>query len=523
MKRALPLLLALGIAAALAAGVAERRGAAAETGSATATLVPPSGPTAGIRLVEVEGRLLLCVNDVAGGLGGSVELDPQTRSFELKLKGHSAVFGVETPIAVVDTRLVNLPAPVVGEGSAAYADPDFFVRVVGPMLGASVAWDRATRTLTTRKTEVPEVVVEASVADFEATTKVVLRLPELYPYRVEKGEEGLVLRFQGVRLVATPAERLLDDKRVARLLIRGGDVVVTFREKGLSSNVYNLTSPARVVVDAARPSAPAPLDSPPAAGTPPAAAVPGPAPRVEPKTIVLDPGHGGTEEGAKGPTGLLEKEVSLAIVRAAKEALVKRGYRVVTTRDSDVTVGLDDRAAQSNAVRADAFLSIHCNASRSSGANGTEVYYLSLDASDRAAAGVAETENRPSGEPTPTPSAETNAALRDLELILWDLAQNQHLAASSKLAEIVQADFNRLLGVATRGVKQAPFKVLIGVNAPAVLVEVAFISNADEEKKLASEEFRKQVADTLAGSLDTYFRTADGTAPIPAAPTPALR
>lgn len=522
MKRAFPLLVALAVGAALSAALAARPGAATESGVAAATLVPPSGPTTSIRVVEREGRLLLSVNDVAGALGGSVELDARTGSYELKLKGHSAVFGVEAPIAVVDTRLVNLSAPVVGEGSAALADPDFFVRVVGPMLGASVAWDRATRTLTTRKTEVPEVVVEASVADFEATTKVVLRLPELYPYRVEKGEEGLVLRFQGVRLVATPAERLLDDKRVARLLIRGGDVVVTFREKGLSSNVYNLTAPARVVVDASRPPAPAPLAAAPASGTPPAE-VPSPAPRVEPKTIVLDPGHGGTEEGAKGPTGLLEKEVALAIVRSAKEALVRRGYRVVTTRDSDVTVGLDDRSAQSNAARADAFLSIHCNASRSSTANGTEVYYLSLDASDRAAAVLADAENRPSGEPTPTPSAETNAALRDLELILWDLAQNQHLAASSKLAEIVQADFNRLLGVATRGVKQAPFKVLIGVNAPAVLVEVAFISNPDEEKKLASEEFRKQVADTLAGSLDTYFRTADGTAPIPVAPTPALR
>ena len=108
--------------------------------------------------------------------------------------------------------------------------------------------------------------------------------------------------------------------------------------------------------------------------------------------------------------------------------------------------------------------------------------------------------------------------MRDLDLILWDLAQNQHLGASARLAEIVQADFNRLLGITTRGVKQAPFRVLIGVNAPAVLVEVSFITNPDEEKKINSEEFRRQVADTLAGSLETYFRSADGVAPVPYAP-----
>ncbi len=96
--------------------------------------------------------------------------------------------------------------------------------------------------------------------------------------------------------------------------------------------------------------------------------------------------------------------------------------------------------------------------------------------------------------------------MRDLDLILWDLAQNQHLAASARLAEIIQGDFNRLLGVTTRGVKQAPFRVLIGVNAPAVLVEVAFITNPDEERRLGSEEFRRQTAETLAGSLDNFFR-----------------
>jgi N-acetylmuramoyl-L-alanine amidase len=234
---------------------------------------------------------------------------------------------------------------------------------------------------------------------------------------------------------------------------------------------------------------------------------------------VIDPGHGGTEEGAKGPGGLLEKDVTLALARTVREVLTARGYRVVTTRDSDASVGHQDRTATANAAKADVFVSLHMNASRSPSAHGTEVYYLSLDASDRAAAALAEAENK--AEPTAVPSADTNAALRDLDLILWDLAQNQHITASSRLAEIIQGDFNRLLGITTRGVKQAPFRVLIGVNAPAVLVEVVFISNAEEEKRIASEEFRKAVAETLAGSLDNFFRVAaDGVAPVPFVPSP---
>ncbi len=335
----------------------------------------------------------------------------------------------------------------------------------------------------------------------------VLRFSQSPSYAVETTPDQVVLHFPGARLTSPTPERLLDSPRVARLLVRGSEATVVFREKGLSANVYALGSPPRLVVDVSRPAG---------AAVPPAAPVPAPAAAKSVKTIVIDPGHGGTEEGARGPGGSLEKDATLALAKTLQETLQRRGYRVLLTRTTDATVGLDDRAAAANAAKADVFLSLHCNASRVATAHGTEVYYLSLDASDRAAAALAESENL--APAAGTPSAEKNAAVRDLDLILWDLAQNQHLAASARLAEIVQADFNRLLGITTRGVKQAPFRVLIGVNAPAVLVEVSFITNPDEEKKLTSEEFRRQVADTLVGSLETYFRTADGVAPVPYAP-----
>ena len=468
-----------------------------------ASLAREGKPPAPLRAEDRDGKTFLLVNDAVAALEGTITWDERTRSYEVKVKGRTAVFGADTPIAVVDTKIVNLSSPVRTSNLGAWAEPEFFVKVLGPLTGQTLAWDRATRTLSARKAELAEIAVEPSVAELGELTKVVLRFSQPPSYAVETTPDQVVLHFPLARLTGAPTEKLLDSPRVSRLLVRGSEVTVVFRQKGLAANVYALGSPPRLVVDVMQPPASAP------------APVPAPAAARPAKTIVIDPGHGGTEEGARGPGGSLEKDATLALAKTVQDTLQRRGYRVVLTRTTDATVGLDDRAAAANAAKADVFLSLHFNASRAAAAHGTEVYYLSLDASDRAAAALAESENR---AVTETPTAEKNAAVRDLDLILWDLAQNQHLAASARLAEIVQADFNRLLGIATRGVKQAPFRVLIGVNAPAVLVEVSFITNPDEEKKLTSEDFRRQVADTLAGSLETYFRTADGAAPVPYAP-----
>ncbi len=466
-----------------------------------ATFVAPSGGPAPLRTLESEGKVWAAVGDVAALLGGSISFDADTRSYEVRIGQHTAVFGIDAPIAVVDTKLVNLSATPRSKGGIAFADTDFFGRVFGPMTGLTFSWDAGRRALVASRPAASDVSVEASVTEMGGMTKVVLRFSRPLQYRVEKGEETLVLKFPGARLLPAAAEIDAQGPRVLRVVLREGEAVIALREAGLSTNVYPLGGPPRLVVDVT----PAVAGAMPVPGSVPA---PGPS---RGRTVVLDPGHGGTEEGAQGPSGLLEKDATLALSKTIQDVLTRHGYRVVTTRSSDASVSLEDRAAASNAAKADVFVSLHANASRSAEAHGTEVYYLSLEASDRAAALLAENENRAAE----TPAAGKNASLRDLDIILWDLAQNQHLAASERLAEIIQADFNRLLGVTTRGVKQAPLRVLIGVNAPAVLVEVAFLTNPDEEKMLASEEFRRQTAETLAGSLDTFFRTAASVPPVP--------
>ncbi len=490
-------------AALLGALLLAARAAGAE---APATFVGPAGPPLPLRVEEADGRTFCAVADVAAALEGTISFDPETRSFEVRLKQHVLVFGTDAPVAVVDAKIVSLSAPARAKGGLAFAEADFFGRVFGPVTGLTFSWDPGRRALVAAHAAVPEVTVDASVTDLGETTKVVLRFSQPPQYRVEKRPDAVVLRFPGVKLVPAVPEKAVEGPRVVRIALHEAEAVVTLAGPDLSTNVYPLGGPPRLVIDVTRAPAAGALPGPAAA----------PAAPFRARTVVLDAGHGGSEEGAKGPSGLLEKDAVLALERTVGEVLARHGYRVVPTRSTDASVALEDRAATANSARADVFVSLHANASRSPAAHGTEVYYLSLEASDRAAALLAESEN--AAAETPTPSAGKNAALRDLDLILWDLAQNQHLAASERLAEIIQGDFNRLLGVTTRGVKQAPFRVLIGVNAPAVLVEVAFITNPDEEKKLSSEEFRRQTAETLASSLDTFFRTAASVAPVPNAP-----
>jgi len=235
------------------------------------------------------------------------------------------------------------------------------------------------------------------------------------------------------------------------------------------------------------------------------------------RTIVLDPGHGGEEVGAVGHSGLLEKDLSLDIVKRLRDRLTRHlNLNVILTREDDRVVPLRQRTAVANHAKADLFMSVHMNSSRRLSAHGTEAYFLALTASDEEAMSLAHAENlapaskpaaaanAPAGggglaAPEPGPSGQS-----ELDLVLWEMAQSEHIVSSSRLAEVVQDEMNRLLKVESRGVKQAPFSVLMGATMPAVLVEVAFLSNESEEKMLATDEFKDKVADALESAIARF-------------------
>lgn len=217
---------------------------------------------------------------------------------------------------------------------------------------------------------------------------------------------------------------------------------------------------------------------------------------------VVDPGHGGEKEGAVGPSGLREKDLTLQIARRLAVRLAALGGRAVLTRDADRSVPLAARAALANARQADLFVSIHLNAMPGPArgrARGVETYFLSADASDASATAVAARENadRLAGELEPDPRDPVSG-------ILQDLADKDALSESSRLAYAVHERLVRGLGAEDRGVKQAPFYVLAGARMPAVLLEVGFVSNAAEARRLATPAYQDQVARAIADGVAAW-------------------
>ncbi len=221
-----------------------------------------------------------------------------------------------------------------------------------------------------------------------------------------------------------------------------------------------------------------------------------------PRTVCIDPGHGGANIGAEGPTGLLEKDLVLKIARKLKFLLEERlGARVILSRDADVDVSLDERTAAANHNNADIFVSIHLNASRRGSAAGSESYFLNHQASDSDARALATEENGV----LPEEAARGGDGSTDLQMLLWELAQAEYLQESSQLAEAIQNELNGIYEIENRGIKQAPFRVLMGARMPACLVELGFISNREEEKRLGSDGFQNSLAGALYRAISRFL------------------
>jgi N-acetylmuramoyl-L-alanine amidase len=209
------------------------------------------------------------------------------------------------------------------------------------------------------------------------------------------------------------------------------------------------------------------------------------------KRVVIDAGHGGDDPGAIGTTGVREKDVTLEVAKRVAARLRKDlAMEVVLTREKDVFIPLEERTAMANAVRADLFISIHCNSNPNHRISGVETYYLNIT-DDNYAVRLAARENR-----TGTRS------ISDLQFILADLAMKSNVDDSVRLSKLVQANVvgelrEHYTPVKDLGVKHALFYVLIGAKMPAILVETSFVSNRMEEKRLKDARYQERMADGL--------------------------
>ena len=221
-------------------------------------------------------------------------------------------------------------------------------------------------------------------------------------------------------------------------------------------------------------------------------------------TVVIDAGHGGDDEGARGADGLYEKVLVLDIAQRLAERLRESGLEVVMTRRDDTFVPLEARTSIANDARGDLYVSIHANASRDETVRGIETFFLALSASDDHAGNVARRENG-AFRSYASPAKRSNDPL---VAIIGDLITNEHMEESNEFARLAQA---ALAGDATvaRGVKQAPFVVLEGVQMPAALVEIGFLTNRLDERSLRGSSERERIVSALVSAALEFGRRYD--------------
>jgi N-acetylmuramoyl-L-alanine amidase len=438
---------------------------------------------------------MLPIDAVVAGMGVSTHSDVPAGSVTLAYQGRELVLYHNKSLASVagDLRLLS--------GPSILADGRWLVPIDGmPLLlrylfGKPVEWRAPSRVLLIGDVRIPRVQVSSFVSG--DSVRIVLESTEKVPFRVSQGEGR----------VAVTIERDLVEVKLEQERLTGGIVELLQHSPG-KENVITVTlgrrfqnlkaseqeAPPRLVLELF--ATPATASPPPAAADgAPKASTPGPrAPRI----VVIDPGHGGPMVGAQGPGGTLEKDVTLAIARKLRAAIANLGYQAFLTRDKDEDIPHDQRTAIANNYKADIFVSIHANGSRVHSAKGSEVYFLAHEASDSEARRLAMLEGAVVMDGGASPGS-------DLALILWNMAQAEHLAESSVLASRVHEALGEVTGASSRGVKQAPFRVLVGAAMPAVLVEVGFLSNAEEEKLLVNDAYQGRVAGAILRGMARYF------------------
>ncbi|MEB2186980.1 N-acetylmuramoyl-L-alanine amidase [Xanthomonas campestris pv. campestris] len=227
------------------------------------------------------------------------------------------------------------------------------------------------------------------------------------------------------------------------------------------------------------------------------------APGMRPLVVAIDPGHGGQDPGAMGPTGKREKDVTLAIGRElARQINATQGMKAYMTRDTDVFIPLPMRAQKARSAKADIFISIHADAAENRSATGSSVYVLSTKgASSQRARWLADKEN----------AADLVGGVRlqqtesTLANVLLDLAQSGHMKASEDAAGHVLGGLKRIGNNHKPQLERANFAVLRTSDMPAMLVETAFISNPDEERRLIDPAYQRKIASAVLDGIDTFF------------------
>jgi N-acetylmuramoyl-L-alanine amidase len=444
----------------------------------------------------------IALEDAARGLDISFSRSGRDARVTLRSGGREVMLENGRSLFSVGGQLKAMAGPVRVVGERTYVSPSSAATVLAAALGMNVSYRAAYRALVVGPYEAPRLRIVNVVN--AATIESAIELSHPIPYEIRREPNRVVVTFRADILETDFIAEALPGRILAsarferatppRLVFDLGDRFGSLRTTAPDAQHFGLT------FDSAGLATPTPGPG----GTPPSlpptlrpSATPAAGFR-RPIVLVIDPGHGGEDAGAQGPGGRFEKDVALALARRLRAAAVDAlSIQAFLTRDGDIEVPLDERAAIANNFNADIFISLHANGSRVTSATGTEVFFLSYTAVDDEARRVAIQEGAILDKAPPND--------KDVGLILWDMAQAAQLEASSRLAGNLHAQIAEAALSRSRGVKQAPFRVLVGATMPAALVEVGFITNPEEEKLLFSEAHQIRLVNAIVQGLGRFI------------------
>jgi N-acetylmuramoyl-L-alanine amidase len=471
---------------------------AQDSAPAPLTLVSKEGRRT-VPTTTIGGREMIALDDIASLFPVSVREDSLAGGFTITYRGKTIVASADQPMASVDGRIVTLPSSVTRSGRRWLVPVEFLPRALGPIYDQRIDLRRSARLLLVGDMRIPRV--SARVESTGPPTRAAIVITPATPVAVVTEPGRVVLRVEADALdpvFPVTATGLIDGVRIGD---QPNVVVVSLsRQAGTARSVIaTADNTTRVVMEVPvaepRPAAPEsrlPLPTDPRLPTE-TPRLPGFEPRPAFQTLAIDPGHGGDEIGVRGANGLEERQLTLDVARRLR-GLVERGLgvRVILTRDDDRTVSIDERAAAANNGKADLLLSLHANGALSGTPSGAEVFYDRLDREGEAVrSAVAAAVSLPV----------VGGGTRTIDVVPWELAQARHVDASAMLASVIEQELRQRVPMGQRPVQQGPMRLLSAANMPAVLVEMAYLTNTAQEKAATGDEFKNAVALALYNAI----------------------
>jgi len=440
---------------------------------------------------------LIALDEVAALFMVTVREDTQAGGVRVTYRDRSIVVSAGQSMASVNGRVITLPSPVTRAGGRWLVPVEFLPRALGQIYDRRIDLRRASRLLAVGDIRV--VRVTARVESGGPPTRAVVDIVPGVPVTATTDGAQVLLRIDADALDLAPAAAGAGLVVQSRGTDRGSAVALTLADAAGPARVSSTVAPERTRVTIEMPAAAAAASAEPVPAAPSRPAVPyaeTPAPLAAPsggiRIVALDPGHGGDDVGARSGDGLGEKQLTLEVARRLRTLLETRlGLRVILTRDDDRSLGPDARAAAANAGRADLLISLHANGAFSPEPSGAEVLAL-RPASIGTAAGD-------TGESYTIPAI--GGATRTLEFVRWDQAQASHAERAWEFAALVEAELRTLVPMGARPLRQVPLRTLAGANMPAVQVEMAYLTNPEQAREAATDDFKGRVAQALFQSV----------------------